>query len=149
MTSRHIVVGVDGSPSSQGALRWAFAEARLRGAPIEAVHVWRYPLMGSLPAPVFAHDDLEAEALALLDSQVDAALADEDDAPVVERVVLEGAAAEKLLQRAENADLLVVGHRGRGGFADLLLGSVAHQCSAHATCPVVIVRHAGGNLNGR
>jgi len=59
--------------------------------------------------PVFAHDDLEVEALALLHSEVDAACVDEDDDPVVEGVVLEGAAAEKLLQRAENADLLVVG----------------------------------------
>ena len=76
---------------------------------------------------------------------MDAACVDEDDDPVVEGVVLEGAAAEKLLQRAENADLLVVGHRGHGGFANLLLGSVAQQCSVHATCPVVIVRDAGGD----
>jgi nucleotide-binding universal stress UspA family protein len=57
----------------------------------------------------------------------------------VTRVVLEGSAAEQLVERAKGASLLVLGNRGRGGFRGLLLGSVAHQCAAHAQCPVVIV----------
>lgn len=140
----HIVVGVDGSDQSRNALRWALDEARLRGAEVEAVQVWDYPVLTYIPGvvspPTFAHDDLEAEARTELDQAVDAVLDDVEGAPGVERVVIEGSAAEQLLRRAGDADLLVVGHRGRGGFADLMLGSVAHQVSAHATCPVVIVR---------
>lgn len=145
MEKGRIVVGVDGSRSSGDALRWAMGEARLRGATVDAVHVWRYPpvtyVPGIVDAPVFAHDDLEAQAGAVLDRAVDAVLAAGDDgAPVVERVVLEGPTAERLCQWSRHAELLVVGHRGRGGFTGLLLGSVAQQCSSHAACPVVVVR---------
>lgn len=144
MTRANIVVGVDGSLESIHALRWALAEARLRGAEVEVVHAWRYPVWTYSPAivstPVFAHDELEAEAHSVLNGTVDSVLAEEAVPPAVERVVVEGPAAEQLVRRSEKADLLVVGHRGRGGFAGLLLGSVAHQCSAHAACPVVVVR---------
>ena len=89
---------------------------------MEAVRVWWYPAWTYAPViltpPVFAHDDLVAEA----------------------QGVLEGATAEQVVRHSENADLLVIGHRGRGGFAGLLLGSMAHQGAAHARCPVVIVR---------
>ena len=144
MTTERIVVGVDASTPASHALRWAIAEARLRGASVEAVHVWRYPTLtyspAIIPTPVFAHDDLEADARAVLDEAVNGALAGMDDQPLVERVVLEGAPAARLLERADGASLLVVGHRGRGGFAGLVLGSVAQQCSAHAPCPVAVVR---------
>jgi len=144
MAADKIIVGVDGSHSSQHALRWALAEARVRGVALEAVHVWHYPAWTYAPiilsTPVFAHDDLIAEAHGVLNQSVDDALAAEHDPPEVERTVLQGATAEELVKHAENADLLVVGHRGRGGFAGLLLGSVANQCAAHAACPVVIVR---------
>lgn len=146
MAAERIVVGVDGSKESQNALRWALTEARLRGAAVEAVHVWRYPAWTYAPViltpPVFAHDDLVAEARSVLDHAVDAVLAGGPDGPTVERVVVEGGAAEQLVDRADTqgASLLVVGHRGRGGFAGLLLGSVANQCAAHAGCPVVVVR---------
>ena len=90
--------------------------------------------------PVFAHDDLVAEARKVLDEAVEDVLSGEQRPPAVERLVLEGAAAEQLVKHFDGADLLVVGHRGRGGFAGLLLGSIAQQCAAHAHCPVVIVR---------
>ena len=67
-------------------------------------------------------------------------LAGDHQPPAVDRLVLEGAAAEQLVKHSDGAGLLVVGHRGRGGFAGLLLGSIAQQCAAHAHCPVVIVR---------
>lgn len=144
MATGRIVVGIDGSQASRHALRWALAEARVRGAALEAVHVWRYPVWTYSPAivtpPVFAHDDLLAEARKVLDDAVDEVVADDQQRPAVQRVVREGAAAEQLVKQAQDADLLVVGHRGRGGFAGLLLGSIAHQCAAHAACPVVIVR---------
>lgn len=139
-----VVVGVDGSGPSRDALRWALREAELRGAPVQVVHAWRYPVMtyapGVLPPPTYAHADLEAEARRVLDATVDAVTGGAPATPPVERLVVEGAAADQLTRRAGPADLLVVGHRGRGGFMGLLLGSVAEQCSAHARCPVVIVR---------
>lgn len=148
-TSGRIVVGVDGSPSSRAALRWALGEARLRGAVVEATMVWRYPMLTYLPGlvapPAFAREDLEREARAELDEAVDSVLStpeEPQDGDVrIERVVLEGKPAEELMRLATGADLLVVGHRGHEGFVGLLLGSVAHQCSSHAPCPVVIVRH--------
>ncbi len=138
-----IVAGIDGSPSSRHALRWALEEARRTGATVEAVHVWHYPALaysGMMTAPMVGHDELEADARSVLDHEVDAVLADATDPPAVNRVVVEGSAAEQLVEQAKDAELLVVGHRGLGGFATLLLGSVAHQCSAHATCPVLVVR---------
>ena len=136
-----LVVGVDCSKSSSGALDWAVEEAALRGADVEAVHVWSCPpmtyLTGLVPTPTFAHDDLAAEARAVLDDVFEAL---GERGAAVRRVLLEGPPAAALMERAEGADLLVVGSRGRGGFAGLLLGSVSQQCAAHAPCPVVVVR---------
>ena len=136
-----IVVGVDGSNASQAALKWAVAEGRLREATVDAVHAWTYPaatyITGLVPPPTFAHDDLAAEAGAILDEACDRL---GDAAAGVRRIVDEGTPAARLLERAAGADLLVVGSRGRGGFSGLLLGSVSQQCAHHAPCPVVIVR---------
>jgi len=137
-----IVVGVDGSPGSRAALHWAHEEAKLRGATLEIVTVWQFPVMTSLPAfgAVPPPEDLGADAertlLAVLSEE---GIAASDDVPV-STVVTEGAAAAGLLEAAKDADLLVVGSRGHGGFTGLLLGSVSHQCASHATCPVVVVR---------
>lgn len=142
-----IVVGVDGSRPSREALRWALEEARLRGLPVEAVHAWRYPVMtyapGIMAPPTYARADLEDEARKILDASVDAVAGEAGAEVPTDRVVVEGAAAEELVKRCGPDDLLVVGHRGRGGFMGLLLGSVAEQCSTHTRCPVVIVRSAG------
>lgn len=142
--AKGIVVGLDGSEASQAALSWAREEARLRGSPVKAVHVWRYPLMTHVPglvdAPVFARDELEAEARAMLDRVVAEAEAAGEGDPPIERIVVEGVAAAELVRQAEGAELVVVGNRGRGGLADLLLGSVAHQVTSHASTPVVVVR---------
>ena len=139
-----IVVGVDGSRASKEALRWAIGEATRRGCAVEAIEVWHYPALTYVPgvytAPVFAHDELDAAAQASLDHAVDEVLAGDGEGRVeVSRTVLEGSATEKLVERSKDASLLVLGNRGRGGFRGLLLGSVAHQCTVHAGCPVVIV----------
>ena len=84
-------------------------------------------------------NDLEQAATERLDRVVDS-IVGTDPGVKVERRVLEGGAAGVLVDIAAGADLLVVGSRGRGGFAGLLLGSVAQQCVHHATCPVVVVR---------
>lgn len=141
--AKRIVVGVDGSSASRDALRWAIEEARLWDGAVEAVHAWSYPVMtyvpGIVPPPTFAREDLEAEARHVLETTVDAVTG---AAPglLLERVVVEGSAAKLLIERSRHADMLVVGHRGYGGFTGLLLGSVAEQCAVHAGCPSVITR---------
>ena len=137
-----IVVGVDGSPGSRAALRWAHAEATLRGATLEALTVWQFPVMTSLPAfgAMAPPEDLgtDAEQL-LLEILGQEGVAPTDDVPV-RALVSEGAAAPALLEASHDADLLVVGSRGHGGFSGLLLGSVSQHCTTHGTCPVVVVR---------
>ena len=133
---RLIVVGVDGSPSSRAALRWALDIARLTGAAVRAITVWRIPVSYA-HVPDWSDMDLAGAASSTLVDTVSEVAVDDD--PSVETVVLEGAAAPALLEAAEAADLLVVGSRGRGGFAGLLLGSVTTYCVHHASCPVVVV----------
>jgi nucleotide-binding universal stress UspA family protein len=137
-----IVVGVDGSDESKEALRWALEEARLRQATLRAVNAWTYPAIFGptyIPPDVLDPGVLEENA----DQTLSAAITDVagDDPPAyVERVVTEGPAAQALVEAAKEADLLVVGSRGHGGFTGLLLGSVSQQCVQHASCAVVIVR---------
>jgi nucleotide-binding universal stress UspA family protein len=88
--------------------------------------------------------ELRGAARAALDATLDEAIPDTGDVNV-ERRVVEGAPAAVLVDESRDADLLVVGSRGRGGFAQLLLGSVSQQCAHHANCPVVIVRSNGGH----
>jgi nucleotide-binding universal stress UspA family protein len=143
-----IVVGVDGSPGSRAALAWALEEARLRGSTLRALHVWMLPLLtaptvGFTPAVVQSEADVEAFERAsreVLDETVAGAVADGDPGVSIERRLVQGRAAEALIAGSADADLLVVGSRGLGGFKELLLGSVSHQCALHAACPVVIVR---------
>jgi len=136
-----IVVGVDGSPGSIAALRWAHAEARLRGATLEAVAVWQYPMMttipafGAMPEVTDLTDETEQHLRAVVS---EAGIESSSEVPVTLRVC-EGAAPAALIEAAAGAELLVVGSRGHGGFAGLLLGSVSHQCTMHARCPVVVV----------
>ncbi len=133
-----VVVGVDGSAGAQCALRWAIDEARHHHAELLVVHVWQVPIFGSpyAPIPSIDLDLLEEEARNLVDRM----LAQEDTEGVtVERAAVSGSAAQTLVELAANADLLVVGARGHGGFVGLLLGSVSDQVARHAKCPVVIV----------
>jgi nucleotide-binding universal stress UspA family protein len=139
-----IVVGIDGSDSAQAALRFALDEARLRGSAVRAVAVWQVPATwygGTLAPPV---DGLDEELEAGTRRTLERALAGAGERAAgldVESVVREGAPARVLLEEADDAELLVVGSRGLGGFRGLLLGSVSQQCSHHAPCPVVVVPH--------
>jgi nucleotide-binding universal stress UspA family protein len=139
MADKRIVVGVDGSPSSMNALRWAIRQAKLTGAEVEAVTAWSYPA-GYGWAPVGdGAVDLEGEAGKIL---FDALAEVSGIAPdvVVEPSVVFGHAADVLVRAAEGADLLVVGSRGHGGFAGMLLGSASQHCVQHAHCPVLVLR---------
>jgi nucleotide-binding universal stress UspA family protein len=134
-----VVVGIDGSDTSQRALEWALVEARLRQAAVEVVHAWHPPL---LRAPVLEDPYGPFEELAR--NVVDAALqrADVSGLPVPVRTIRPGSGASVLLDAAKEADLVVVGSRGLGGFKGLLLGSVSYQMTHHAPCPVVVIPHA-------
>ena len=140
-----IVVGVDGSEGARAALEWAAAEARLRGARLRAVHAWHLPpaAYGSggfvPPVGVTWEDDLEEAAKTGLAKALGEASGTLEGIEVEHRVG-EGSAAVVLTEAAADADLLVVGSRGLGGFKELLLGSVGHQCAQQSPCPVVIVR---------
>jgi nucleotide-binding universal stress UspA family protein len=146
----YLVVGVDGSPGSLVALRFALAEARLRGSRLVAIHAWVLPVAEAvhpflLEVPAGAGPplpELQEALTAAATERLEAALAEVADDPVgveVERRVVEGSPAATLVEASEGADLLVVGSRGHGGFRSLLLGSVSQQCAHHARCPVVIV----------
>lgn len=151
-----IVVGVDGSPGSDAALRWALDEARLRGSKLRVTHVFDPPPVtlsetavgaAGIPAPVVLAPQEEERVRAAAEEQsrgvIDSALrrvgAEEADGPEIERAVLSGAPAQTLIASGRDAELLVLGARGRGGFLGLLLGSVAQQIAQHPPCPVVIL----------
>ena len=139
-----IVVGVDGSPASKAALSWALNEARLRHAPVEAVHAWQFPAIavthfGAEAVPVFAREDIEKAADEMLQETVKEVARDHCDVAVT-ATLTQGRPGDALLTVAEGADLLVVGSRGHGGFTGLLLGSVSNHIVHHAQCPVVIIR---------
>jgi nucleotide-binding universal stress UspA family protein len=138
---KRIVVGIDGSQSSREALAWAVGEACARGGRVEAVHAWQVPAAAYCGPGAIALDarSYESEAERVLDEIVDST-ATAGLAEPIERIVACGSPARTLLDVAKGADLLVVGSRGRGGFAGLVLGSVSQQCVHHAPCPVVVVR---------
>jgi nucleotide-binding universal stress UspA family protein len=141
---KNIVVGVDGSEGAAHALGFAIEEAKLRGVGIRAVGVWNIPA-GAYAGGVFPTipdvQAFETSAAARLDATLDEAR-DAAAGVEIERVLRQGQPAEVLVELARDADLLVIGSRGLGGFRGLLLGSVGQQCAQHAPCPVVIVPHA-------
>jgi nucleotide-binding universal stress UspA family protein len=137
-----IVVGIDGSEGSKQALRWALDEARLRQTAVRAVYAFLMPLgfgWAYIPPGYPDRDFVRRKAEELVDGVV-AEVLEADDEVEVERAVAEGGPAEILCEQAKDAELLVVGSRGLGGFAALLLGSVGQQCANHAPCPLAIVR---------
>lgn len=139
-----IVVGVDGSPSSMTALRWAVRQAELTGGTVDAVIAWQFPAnFGAYGwAPVSMEEggaDFGEVAAKTLADAISKALDPHSDIHVQSRV-LQGNPAQVLLDAARGADLLVVGSRGHSGFTGALLGSVGLHCVHHARCPVVIIR---------
>lgn len=139
-----IVVGIDHSDGAKEALRFAIEEAMLRGARVRALHAWQFGFVGAPGIegayPVVGADlsDLHKAAGAALESAI-SDVAGEQSEVEIERRLVEGTPAAALVDESRDADMLVVGSRGHGGFAGLLLGSVSQQVAHHAMCPVVIV----------
>jgi nucleotide-binding universal stress UspA family protein len=135
-----IVVGVDGSEQSTVALSWAVRISATTGASIDAVTAWHFPLNSGWGYVPDAWDP-ETDATRCLTDSVDEAFGAERPAGL-RLLVREGLPAKVLLEESKGATMLIVGSRGHGGFAGLLLGSVSATCAEHAKCPVLVV-HGG------
>ncbi|MFJ9844805.1 universal stress protein [Kitasatospora sp. NPDC101155] len=134
-----VVVGVDGSPSSHAALRWAVRYATQIGGVVEAVGAWEPPSHFGWSAPVVdVTFDREVAERRFAD-QLRTVLGDDQPARVRRSMVM-GDPSDVLLDASQGAEVLVVGSHGHGGFTRALLGSVSTRCAQHAGCPVVIVR---------
>jgi nucleotide-binding universal stress UspA family protein len=143
VASELVIVGVDGSAESVEALRWAARYARASGAEVHAVRAWHYPsAVGPGPegrAPAAVTGQVEQE----MQGQLDDALArafPEGRPDFVQTRLAYGHSADALIRAAEDADLLVVGNKGHGAFAGMVLGSVSMHCVTSARCPVVVIK---------
>jgi nucleotide-binding universal stress UspA family protein len=137
-----VVVGVDGSPAAEPALEFAFAEASRRSAELHAVHAWRWVSAGGGFDTVWPSADADADGEARVLAEALAGRRERyPDVKVVEDVV-KGHTAEALTDASAQADLLVVGSRGRGTLTGLVLGSVSHALLSHAQCPIAVIRQA-------
>jgi nucleotide-binding universal stress UspA family protein len=147
-----IVVGTDGTAGGDEAVRFAAAEAAAAGAVLEIVTVWEEPdtvSPGAVGAPQYVNREPgegSAEHVLASASAVAAAVAAD---LTIDPVPMSGDTAAVLCDAAADADLLVIGSRGRGDLKSLVRGSVSHDCLQHARCPVAVVHHAstaGGHV---
>jgi len=138
-----VVVGVDGSEGSLAALRWAARYGAATKTPVKAVLVWHYPTAAAQPpvghAPAEVQHEVEGEEADTLREAIAKAAPDTAGAQV-HGVIRYGHPAEALIDESSQADLLVVGRRGHGGFLGMRLGSVSQHCVNSAHCPIVVVR---------
>ena len=131
-----VVVGVDGSPCSHEAVRWARKYAETVDATLVLVIAWHWPVSYGVPIGYDGFDP-KADAGKIVDETARALALPREQ---YEEMVLEGPAGDVLVEAAKDASLLVVGTRGHGAVASTLLGSTSTHCARHAACPVVIVR---------
>jgi nucleotide-binding universal stress UspA family protein len=138
-TRGRVVVGVDGSELSLAALQWAVAECHAKNEPLTIVTCWHFPpLIGGPYEPTYSIEPFEEEALQTAAEALEE-IGDSGHGLDVRTEVLQGSASLLLLDLAKSASMVVVGSRGRGGVAGLLLGSVSQHLAEHAPCPVVVV----------
>lgn len=136
-TKRRIIVGVDGSEESKRALRWAGQLADAFDAEITAIAAWHIPVGYGIAGAGFPWDPAQDMTKCLTEA-VDEVFGPQR--PIgLQLLVREGNSAQVLLDNSHDALMLVVGSRGHGGFAGLLLGSVSASVAEHATCPVLVV----------
>jgi nucleotide-binding universal stress UspA family protein len=135
-----VVVGVDGSPASADALRWAAGQAGLTGVRLQVIIAWHRPVTYGIPAD-YSDVDFATQARRKAETMLGEVLGAEPAVPV-DLQVTEGHAAPVLVEASRGADVLVVGSHGHGAFVEMLLGSTSQHLAQHASCPLVIVRHA-------
>ncbi len=139
-----IIVGIDGSDHSVKALEWAIKEAAIQHSPVTVLTVHLVPMSGwtgnpiTLPADAADLEKARQTADELI-LKVTSQLGDAQPASIKVSAV-NGFPAQELIEASRDADLVVVGSRGSGGFAKLMMGSVSSQVVHHAHCPVVVVR---------
>ena len=141
-----IVVGIDGSSCSAEALRWALRMANSTGATVDAVIAWHMPNMygvGYLPGDYDPAGDAEKIMTETVDATVGVTRPDG-----MRLIARQGLPAKVLLDESEGAQMLVVGSRGHGGFAGLMLGSVSAACAEHARCPALVVHGENDSFPG-
>ena len=140
-----IVVGTDGSTVADAALDWAYDEAKRWGADLYVLHAWSYPYgYGGARVSVEEPPELvKLDAAKVLERSCTSLRARKGADVHLHPVMAAGTPARTLMEEGKDADLIVVGSRGHGGFVSLLLGSTADQVAQHAPCPVVVVRDAG------
>jgi nucleotide-binding universal stress UspA family protein len=142
-----IVVGIDGSGGGAKALAFAFEEARRRDADLVGIYAWHYPTLAATPAPFGGVplppiEEMESAAGEGLNHILEGI--EIPEGVRFEGVVREGSPARVLIEASGDADLIVIGTRGHGGFTGLLLGSVSQQVVSHSECPVVVVPSGDG-----
>jgi nucleotide-binding universal stress UspA family protein len=134
-----VVVGYDGSPAADGAVRWAAEQAVRTGGRLDLVTAWEYPTAWGNTLPLPSDFDPSRDAQALLDPVVDRLRADHPALEVHAHVV-EGHPGDVLVEASRHGALLVVASRGHRALAGVLIGSVSQHCATHAVCPVVVYR---------
>jgi nucleotide-binding universal stress UspA family protein len=139
----HVVVGVDGSAESVSALKWAASYAAATGATITAVLSWHFPAAAGIAPVGVAPKPVSDEVRTQMQEALDKALTEVFGTSAPDNVQTKidyGHPAAVLVDESQEADLLVVGHRGHGAFTGMLVGSVSMHCVTNAACPVVVVR---------
>jgi nucleotide-binding universal stress UspA family protein len=134
-----IIVGIDGSPSSAATLEWAARQAELTGSTLEAITTWEWPINYGWAFPFPSGYDPADDADTMLTSILKTVKANHPNLPV-QTTIVEGHPAPVLVAASRRADLLVVGSRGHGEFAGMLIGSVSEHCVTNAHCPVLVLR---------
>lgn len=133
-----IIVGVDGSGASIDAIRWAIRQAELTGASVEAIICWSVPVSFGVAMGAVESVDWEANSKEIIEAAVNEAVG--DSGVTITCTSVQGHPADVLVEASKDADLVVVGSRGHGGFVGAMLGSVSSHVVAHAQCPVVVTR---------
>jgi nucleotide-binding universal stress UspA family protein len=138
-TAGAVVVGFDGSPAAEGAVRWAARQAVLSGARLDLVMAWEYPTSWGNAIPLPSDYDPAADAQSMID-RVIASLRSEYPSLGIHGHVIEGHPGDVLVEASTHGSLLVVASRGHRALSGLVLGSVSQHCATHAVCPVVVYR---------
>lgn len=138
--SERVIVGIDGSSSARAAIDWALRRTG-KGDTLVLLHAWRLPAVSGLEMPVASLADFEVAANRLAKETMDELDVDPETGPTVESLVISGHPGPALIEAASEpeADLIVVGSRGYGGFRGMLLGSVSTYVIHHADCPVAVI----------